>query len=130
MGVFAVEQSGRDCSDPVPPEVGGSEPRKTKRKIIWKKVTEFDNEMEAELYLADSWTHWKTNRTKLDSRKSSIFYCKRHGKSCPPQAKYEHVPGGKFILYESEDQHDYSRVARNYVCSGKYSKRRKFKSAR
>ena len=87
------ELSDGDGFDPAPALTSRPKPRRARRKILWKKVIEFDTEAEAKVYVGDNWKHLRTNRTKLDDRRSEVFYCQRHGKSCPPQAKYEHTPG-------------------------------------
>ena len=94
-----------------------SEPkgRKPPRKIVWLKTVEFDTEKEAKCHvMSRSFSHWTTNRMKLDDRRSEKFYCQPYGKKCLAQMKYENVPGGTFIVYESKDSHDESLGVRQF----------------
>ena len=68
-------------------------------------MAEFDNEEEAKLYFAHSWKQVRTYKTKF-GRKTCTFYCQPHGKHCLAQSKYEHFPGGKSLVYQSEDEHN------------------------
>ena len=110
------ELSDEDSSDPIPAPIREviSVPR-SRRKILWNRVIEFDSEAEAKIYVADNWGHLRTNRTKLDQRRSEVFYCRLHGRpGCLAQAKYEHTPGGKFIVFESQDPHNLSLGTRKF----------------
>ena len=75
-----------------------------RKKIIWNPVAQFDSEEEAELYLAHSGKLLRTYTTKF-GRKSCTFYCQPHGKLCLVQFKNEHVPRGKYLMYQSNDKH-------------------------
>ena len=88
------------------PEASGSQ-CKTKHKIIWERVAEFDKEEDAKLYLADSWKLLRTYRSK-SGRKTCSLNCQPHGKPCLIQSKYQHFPGGKYLLYQSDDEHNES----------------------
>ena len=104
------ELSDEDSFDPIPAPIREiiTAPR-SRRKIMWMKVTEFDSEAEAKIYVGDNWGHLRTNRTKIDQRRSDVFYCRLHGRpGCLTQSKYEHTPGGKFIVFESKDPHNVS----------------------
>ena len=70
-------------------------------------MTEFDSEAEAKICVGDNWGHLGTNSTKLEQRRSEVFYCWLHGRpGCLTQSKYKHTPGANFIVFESEDPHN------------------------
>ena len=96
-----------DCSDHELLPVSVPQSRRARRKIVWKKTAEFETEDEAKNYFADSWSHMRTQVTKLDGRRSVVYYCKLHGRAgCLAQVKYEHYPGGIFVAYASADEHN------------------------
>ena len=99
------ELSDEDSFDPISAPIREiiNAPR-SRRKIVWMKVTEFGREAEAKIYVGDNWGHLRTNKTKIHQRRSEVFYCRLHGRSgCLTQSKYEHTPGGKFIVYQRKE---------------------------
>ena len=80
--------------------------RQPRRKIVWKRVSEVETEGEARAYFVENWSHLRTQTTKIEQKTSNTYYCRWHGRPCPSQVKYEFVPGGKFVLYESQDEHN------------------------
>ena len=71
--------SDEDRFDPIPAPIREIiTVLRSRRKILWNKVIEFDSEAEAKVYVADNWGHLRTNRTKLDQRRSEVFYCRLH----------------------------------------------------
>ena len=52
--------SGSDTEEEEIPETTRPQLPKTRRRIIWNRVAEFENEEEAKLYLAHSWKLMRT----------------------------------------------------------------------
>ena len=91
------EFSDNDSSDPTPDLVCETQVRKGRRKIAWKKITEFESEGEAKVYLGDNWKHWKTNRTKLDERISHIFTASAMGRNSLHRQSMNMFLGGNLL---------------------------------
>ena len=87
------EFSGSDTEKDKIPEATGPQPPKKRRKIIWNRVAEFENEEDTKQYFAHSWKLMRTYMIKVGCCKTCTFYCQPHGKPCLVQWKYISVRG-------------------------------------